>query len=62
MTCDVCGAGDKKEVREPKVINARPFVECHKLECGHQWHTQFPSTGDPNQHRECDCADYKRPR
>jgi hypothetical protein len=59
MTCDVCGAGDKNEVREPMIINE--FVRCHKLECGHQWHTQYPATGDPNQHHECECADYKRP-
>ena len=61
MTCDICGPGDKRETRKALVVRQTPFTQCHRLDCGHQWHIELPATGDPRQHRECDCADYKRP-
>ena len=60
MKCDICGHAEKQEIRK-KVVSRETFVECIKLECGHQWHIHFPATGDPSHHQECDCSDYKRP-
>lgn len=60
MTCDICGPDEKKQISS-KVVSHDPFVECLKLECGHQWHIHFPASGDLGHHHECDCLDYKRP-
>jgi hypothetical protein len=61
MTCEICGPGDKREVRQPIEVESHQIVLCHKLACGHQWHTEMPSTSDPSHNRECDCSSYERP-
>jgi hypothetical protein len=59
MTCDICNK-EEKEIGQPRGVTQNPLVLCHELTCGHRWHRQYPSTGDLQHHRECDCADYAR--
>jgi len=60
MTCDICGPGDKKEVRPSRMIGRTSSgfpISCHLLECGHAWHRPGTKTGPS----ECTCPDYEPP-
>jgi hypothetical protein len=72
MSCDLCGAGDKRETRPSRSVGRTPWVviSCHRLECGHQWHCTtalvganvpgvIPATPPP---LECMCPDYLPPK
>jgi hypothetical protein len=46
MKCDICGP-EKAEVRERRIVGRSPFVECLRLECGHQSHIHFRQQAIP---------------
>jgi hypothetical protein len=54
MLCDQCGDFGDKRVLESVVIGQSPLVACHRLDCGHAFHTTYLPLGCVS---PCDCAD-----
>jgi len=48
MECRTCGVGERVEIAAKTIRHAATrALKCHRLECGHAWHLEVPTSGMP---------------